>query len=88
MDQPTLGAHDIVRKGRVTTLSAQHMGGLDGCLEEIATPFSRPLDDQPLGVIVDLIGEMGGREETIKVFGRGLGIGERLIDLFQVEGAT
>ena len=61
-------------------LSAQRMGSLDRRLEEIATPLSRPLDDQPLGVTMDLEREVRGRE-AIEVFGRGLGTSEGLIDL-------
>ena len=35
-------------------LSAQRMGSLDRRLEEIATPLNRPLDYQPLRVIMYL----------------------------------
>lgn len=58
--------------------SAQRMGSLDCRLEEIITPLNGPLDDQPLGVIMDLEREVR-REEDI--FGRGLGINEGLIKL-------
>ena len=57
------------------------MGSLNGRLEEITAPLGGPLDDQPLGVIVDLEREMGRQEETIEIFNRGVGISKRLIDL-------
>ena len=76
-----LRTHDIVGKGWVTALNAQHMGGLNGRLEEITAPLGGPMDEQPLGVIVDLEREMGRREDTIEVFSRGAGISKRLINL-------
>ena len=57
------------------------MGSLNCRLEEITAPLSGPLDDQPLGVIVDLVREMGRREETIEILSWGPGDSERLIDL-------
>jgi len=82
MWEPTgIGTHDIVGKGWVTAFNAQRMGGLNRRLEEITTPLNGPLDDQPLRVVVDLVGEMRGREEAIDVFSWGLGISEDLIDL-------
>ena len=59
-------------------LSAQRMGSLDRRLEEITTPLNRPLDYQPLGVIMYLEREV---RNAIEVLDRGLGIIEGLIDL-------
>lgn len=64
------------------------MSSLNGRLKEITTPLRGPPDDYPLGVVVDLVREMGRCQETIEIFRWGVGIGERLIDLLQVEGAT